>query len=206
MGGLIITKIEILKFLGSGGEGKVYLGRIVELDQLVAFKQFEVIQNEEQEMKIMDAIKKEMKIVKKLSQNNVVKFYTIHKSNLDGDNAIQYNILMEYCEGGSLDQKLQKRKGKPLKLSLIKLIIIHILNGLTYLHDNRIIHRDLKPANILMDKENKIFKIADFGVATEIIGKNSNDKRTNTGTAWYMSPEVIKNEPYSFPIDIWAVG
>ena len=49
LGGLAIAKIEILKFLGSGGEGKVFLGRIVELDQLVAFKQFEIVQNEEQE-------------------------------------------------------------------------------------------------------------------------------------------------------------
>mmetsp|Transcript_27826 Transcript_27826/g.24622 ORF Transcript_27826/g.24622 Transcript_27826/m.24622 type:complete len:118 (+) Transcript_27826:68-421(+) len=94
--GLSNTKIEVLKFLGSGGEGKVYLGRIVELDKMVAFKQFEIVQNQEQEQKIMNAIKKEMKIVKKLEHKNIVKFFTIHKSNLDGDNAVQYNILMAY--------------------------------------------------------------------------------------------------------------
>ena len=64
----------------------------------------------------------------------------------------------------------------------------------------------MKPGNILMDETEKRFKIADFGVATEVIGKNSNTKRTETGTAWYMAPEVIKSEPYSYPIDIWAVG
>ncbi|CAI2359934.1 unnamed protein product [Moneuplotes crassus] len=206
LGGLAVAKVEILKFLGSGGEGKVYLGRIVELDQLVAFKQFEIVQNDVQEKKIIEAIKKEMKIVKKLSDKNVVKFFTIHKSNLDGDNAVQYNILMEYCDGGSLDTKLMKRKGKPLKLSLTKSIVHQILSGLKYLHDNRIIHRDMKPANILMDKSETRFKIADFGVATEVMGKNSNTHRTNTGTPWYMAPEVIKNEPYKYPIDIWAVG
>lgn len=83
LGGLLTTNIQLLKFLGSGGEGKVYLGRISELDQLVALKQFEIVENEEQEIKIMEAIKKEMKIVKKLSHANVVKFMTIHKSNLD---------------------------------------------------------------------------------------------------------------------------
>jgi serine/threonine protein kinase len=72
-----------LKFLGSGGEGRVYLGLISELDQLVALKQFEIVENEDQEVKIMNAIKKEMKIVKKLSHENIVKFMTIHKSNLD---------------------------------------------------------------------------------------------------------------------------
>jgi serine/threonine protein kinase len=86
----------VLKFLGSGGEGKVYLGLITELDQLVAFKQFEIVENKEQEEKIKNAIKKEMIIVKKLCHNNVVKFFKIYKSNLDNDNAVQYNILMEY--------------------------------------------------------------------------------------------------------------
>lgn len=147
-----------------------------------------------------------MKIVKRLSHKNVVKFYTIHKSNLDGDNAVQYNILMEYMNGGSLDQKLTKLNGKTLKLSSVKSIVTQILKGLEYLHENKIIHRDLKPGNILMDKSHRRFKIADFGVATEVIGKNSNTKRTETGTAWYMAPEVIRSEPYSYPIDIWAVG
>lgn len=99
-----------------------------------------------------------------------------------------------------------KRKGKPLKLDLAKSIIYQVLSGLKYLHENKIIHRDMKPANILMDKSEIRYKIADFGVATEVIGKNSNTHRTNTGTPWYMAPEVIKNEAYSYSIDIWAVG
>jgi mitogen-activated protein kinase kinase len=135
-----------------------------------------------------------------------VKFYTIHKSNIDGDNAVQYNILMEYMEGGSLEQRLLKLKGAALKLSNIKSIITQILSGLAYLHENKIIHRDLKPGNILMDETHSRYKIADFGVATEVIGKNTNTKRTETGTAWYMAPEVIRGEPYSYPIDIWALG
>mmetsp|Transcript_27826 Transcript_27826/g.24621 ORF Transcript_27826/g.24621 Transcript_27826/m.24621 type:complete len:138 (+) Transcript_27826:578-991(+) len=57
-----------------------------------------------------------------------------------------------------------------------------------------------------MDKKFSKFLIADFGVATKVIGKNSNTNRTNTGTAWYMAPEVIKNDPYSYPVDIWALG
>jgi serine/threonine protein kinase len=113
---------------------------------------------------------------------------------------------MEYCDGGSLDQKLLKMKEKPLPLVMSKSIIYQILKGLKYLHENNVIHRDLKPGNILMDITQKHFKIADFGVATEVIGKNSNTKRTETGTAWYMAPEVFKSEAYSYPIDIWAVG
>ena len=206
LGGLQSTEIQVMQFLGSGGEGKVYLGKITELDQLVAFKQFEVIENQEQENKIMEAIKREMKIVKKLSHPNVLKFFTIHKSSLDDDNAVQYNILMEYMEGGSLEALLLKSKSKILKLAMTKVIIKQILMGLEYLHEHRIIHRDLKPGNILMDSERKRIKIADFGVAVSVIGQHTNTKRTETGTAWYMAPEVIQNEPWSYPIDIYAVG
>lgn len=103
------TEIDILKYLGSGGEGKVWLGRITELNQLIAIKQFEVIENQKIEAAIMEAVKKEMSIVKSLNHPNVIKFYTIHKSNMTQvENGVQYNILMEYMDGGALDGLLNE--------------------------------------------------------------------------------------------------
>ena len=83
------TNIEIVKFLGSGGEGWVFLGKLTELDQLIALKQFEVISNAEVEKQITEAVKKEMSIVKNLNHPNVVKCFTIHKSWIPGaDNGV----------------------------------------------------------------------------------------------------------------------
>ena len=80
--GLGTTEIDVLAPLGAGGEGKVYLGRVKELNQLVAFKQFKVLNNEAEEKKIFQRIKKEMDLVKQLDHPHIVKYFTIHKSNI----------------------------------------------------------------------------------------------------------------------------
>jgi len=73
-----------------------------------------------------------------------------------------------------------------------------------YLHSNNIIHRDLKPENILIDQDGHL-KLTDFGLAKE---KVSDDSKTSSfcGTVEYMSPEMIKGEPYSFSTDLWSLG
>ena len=111
------TKIALTKFLGSGGEGKVYLGRINELKLEIAIKQFEVIANPVIEKKIAETISKEMQLVKNLEHPNVVKFYTIHKSMVkDINNGVTYNLLMEYMKGGSLDSWLALKPKAGMKL------------------------------------------------------------------------------------------
>jgi eukaryotic-like serine/threonine-protein kinase len=97
------TKIQIVKDLGEGGFAKVFLGKILELNQFVAIKQFSVIENKAREEKIIEEVKKELQIVKNLNHPNIVKCFTIHTCNLTGvEGGIQYNLLMEYMDGGSL--------------------------------------------------------------------------------------------------------
>ena len=74
---------------------------------------------------------------------------------------------------------------------------------LHYLQKQKIIHRDLKPSNIMIDNKG-YFKVIDFGIATDITGK---DYACSTiGTFHYMAPEVIKGENYNNAIDYWSVG
>ena len=87
--------------MGRGGQAHVFLGRIVELNQLIAIKQFDVLDN--QESKIVEDVRKEMQLVRNLNHPNIVKFYTVHTCNLTNQ-GIQYNILMEYMDGGSLEK------------------------------------------------------------------------------------------------------
>lgn len=77
--------------------------------------------------------------------------------------------------------------------------------ALKYMKDEKIIHRDIKPKNILIHKGN--IKISDFGVA-KIINEHNFDKETVTfsGTVQFMSPQILRQDKYTFQTDIWSLG
>eukprot|EP01022_Parablepharisma_sp_SALTPOND_P021019 TRINITY_DN3985_c3_g1_i1.p2 TRINITY_DN3985_c3_g1~~TRINITY_DN3985_c3_g1_i1.p2 ORF type:complete len:631 (-),score=82.57 TRINITY_DN3985_c3_g1_i1:7082-8974(-) len=200
------THIEIVGYLGSGGEGKVYLGRITSLNEYVALKQFEVKIDQKEGKKLFDMIAKEVELVKTLNHPNIIKYYKLHRSNFRNlQNVVEYNVIMEYMNNGSLVDLLKIHK-RGLPKPQIQEIIRQVLSGLQYLHSHNIIHRDLKPANILTSKSGNCYKITDFGISTQVKEKMTNIKRTCAGTPWYMAPEVILDKPYSYAADIWSLG
>lgn len=114
---------------------------------------------------------------------------------------MQYNVVMEYIQGGSIADRL--RRGGAMDLEDAKKVTRDVLSGLHYLHKNCIIHRDLKPANVLIS--DSTYKITDFGISTQVLELQS-IARSCVGTPWYMAPEVIMQEPYSYSVDIWSLG
>eukprot|EP00826_Nyctotherus_ovalis_P014883 TRINITY_DN14188_c0_g1_i4.p1 TRINITY_DN14188_c0_g1~~TRINITY_DN14188_c0_g1_i4.p1 ORF type:complete len:327 (+),score=89.82 TRINITY_DN14188_c0_g1_i4:73-1053(+) len=199
------TRIEIIKFLGNGSEGKVYLGKIVSLNELVAIKQYEVKLDQSDFKRLIEMLAKEVELVKTLSHPNIIKYYKLHRSNLRNlENVAEYNVIMEYIEKGSLVDLLKSHK-RGLPRSQIQETVRQILKGLQYLHAHNIIHRDLKPANILVGNDDQ-YKITDFGISTQVREKMTTVKRTCAGTPWYMAPEVILDKPYSYAADIWSLG
>ncbi|KAJ3071279.1 hypothetical protein HDU98_005589 [Podochytrium sp. JEL0797] len=112
------------------------------------------------------------------------------------------NIIMEYCENGSLYNILQKFGIFPE--SLIALYIAQVLEGLEYLHDQGVIHRDIKAANILTTKSGTV-KLADFGISSKLAtGLSEND--SIMGSPFWMSPEIIQLQGAVKTSDIWSVG
>ena len=79
-----------------------------------------------------------------------------------------------------------------------------ILGGYLHLMKAKIIHRDLKPENILLDEDGNI-KIADFGFAI-FEDEIEKEKLIKAGSSYYMPPEVVKNNAYSYKSDVWALG
>lgn len=72
------------------------------------------------------------------------------------------------------------------------------------MHDHKLIHRDLKAPNIFLNKNNDV-KVADFGIS-KVLEYTKQKAQTMVGTPYYLPPEIIKNEKYSFESDIWSLG
>ncbi|TKR65020.1 hypothetical protein L596_025484 [Steinernema carpocapsae] len=108
-------------------------------------------------------------------------------------------ILMELCTQQTLHE-LQRRRGK-LTEEETRFFTRHIVEGLKYLRDLQIVHRDIKPANLFLDAHLTV-KIGDFGLAIY-----DSDRRGGVcGTPNYMAPEILEKKPYSFGVDLWALG
>lgn len=111
---------------------------------------------------------------------------------------------MEYCDGGDLYQKItkQKKKKRYFKESEIWDVLIQLIKGLNVLHERKILHRDLKSANVFVNKDGQV-KLGDMNVSK--LAKMGL-LYTQTGTPYYASPEVWKDQPYDHKSDIWSLG
>ena len=76
--------------------------------------------------------------------------------------------------------------------------------AIKHLHDRKILHRDLKSQNIFLTK-NGIVKLGDFGIA-KVLSHTKENVQTIVGTPYYLSPEIVENNPYNYKSDIWSLG
>ena len=144
-------------------------------------------------------VKLEAKILSSVKSIYIVRYYDSFEENN------YLNIVMEYCDGGDLNQFIEKNKESNilLKEDLIWTIFLKITIGLATLHKSKILHRDLKALNIFLTK-NLDIKIGDFGVAK--ILTQTGFAKTLIGTPYYLSPELCDEQPYNDKSDVWALG
>lgn len=145
----------------------------------------------------IDTIRKEVKILERLSHDYIVKFEGFQKLN---DSVF---IIMEYAKGGTI-KSLIKIIGALLEKKVSK-YSRQILEGLAYLHNRGIVHRDLKCENILLDDSDNC-KLSDFGISKEdkdIHSRSGCD--TDCGTVYWRSPESLQGK-HGWKTDIWSFG
>ena len=182
-----------LELVGQGQFGRVFRATHKISGQIVALKELET--NRFPTAKFL----RELHFLISLQHPNVVTF-----QGLEHTSTGRY-LVMDYCDGGSL-RNLMNREGK-LSLALSLKLIINILAGLEHTHSRKIIHRDIKPENILLSQDTigLIARVADFGMS-KINHELSTDKQDDcAGSPAYMAPERFYGQ-YSPASDLYAVG
>jgi eukaryotic-like serine/threonine-protein kinase len=202
--GQTVSHYQILKKLGAGGMGEVYLAQDTALDRTVALKFIlPEAQGGETARKRLLA---EARSAAALDHPFICKVY--ETGDVDG----RPFIAMEYVEGETLNDKLLQG-APPLKETLR--IAAEIAEALTTAHTRGIIHRDLKPSNIMLTPDGHA-KVLDFGLAKQLpagsieTGKTAattlTEAGSTAGTLLFMSPEQLNGEPADARSDIFAFG
>ena len=157
-----------------------------------------IVEKSESNIELINRMKEEIQILKKLEHENIVKYYG------QFENSNQLFIKMEYLKYGTLETWIKKNKN--ISEEEASLIIKEVLSAIAYLHQNQICHRDLKPENIMFSKENDLssIKIIDFGLSLQNVDSLFNSDYC--GTLIYMAPEEIERKSYYLSVDIWSIG
>lgn len=191
--------------IGAGSFGKVFLGMNAKTGMLMAVKQVELPQNDDEYTRrwrmMVDSLESEIELLKSIHHPNIVQYLDSHE---DGK---FLNIFLEYVPGGSVVALL--RNYGAFEEPLVQNFVRQILMGLRFLHAGGIVHRDIKGANILVDNKGGV-KISDFGISKKVesglLDAKSGKFPGLQGSVFWMAPEVVKQNMYTDKGDIWSLG
>ncbi|NXA37701.1 KS6A2 kinase, partial [Eudromia elegans] len=190
------SQFELLKVLGQGSYGKVFLVRKIkgsDAGQLYAMKVLK-----KATLKVRDRVRSKMErdILAEVNHPFIVKLHYAFQT--EG----KLYLILDFLRGGDLFTRLSKEV--MFTEEDVKFYLAELALALDHLHGLGIIYRDLKPENILLDEEGHI-KITDFGLSKEAI---DHDKRAYSfcGTIEYMAPEVVNRRGHTQSADWWSFG
>jgi serine/threonine protein kinase len=197
-----LGRYEIVRELGKGAMGIVYLAKDPLIGRLVALKTIRpsAHADDEDTREFQARFVREAQAAGILNHPSIV---TVHDIGQDEPSGMSF-IAMEYVEGQNLKEMLAQ--GRPLSFEQAADIIAQVAEGLDFAHAKGIVHRDVKPANIILLEGNRA-KITDFGIAKITSGvANLTTTGQFLGTPNYMAPEQIKGTPVDGRSDIFSLG
>lgn len=211
-GSLLLQRFQVIRLLGTGGMGHVYLAEDLQLSRFVAIKTIrpDLFANEEIKKRIAHECRMHAAIG---VHPNIVALYDRLEENGN------VYLIMEYVEGVLLSELLASQGTLLASLKVVDLldIILQLLEGLSAIHQKDIIHRDIKPANIIIrNQSSRKFdvKLMDFGIARAEIEDSQITRLTmldanGPGTPIYMAPERIDQKLFGnlcAATDLYSVG
>ncbi len=199
----VISHYRILKKLGEGGMGEVYLAQDIKLDRKVALKLLPMATTGDEDR--FRRFQQEAKAASALNHPNILTIYEI------GEEDSLHFIATEFIDGVTMREHVWQKRMKP---SEVVEIAIQIASALSAAHEAGITHRDIKPENIMLRRDGYV-KVLDFGLA-KLTEQKSSDSEAPTmvrtlpgmvmGTIKYMSPEQARGLEVDARTDIWSLG
>lgn len=193
-----LGRYKVLKELGRGSMGVVYLGKDPTIQRFVAIKTMRLgeIADRDKLQEVKARFFREAESTGRLSHSNIVTIFDAGE-----ENDLGY-IAMELLQGTTLTQ--WSRKPNLLALDKVISILATVAEAMDYAHQQGVVHRDIKPANIMLTTD-RVVKIMDFGIA-----KMATSSKTQTnivmGTPMYMSPEQIAGKKVDGRSDIFSLA
>ena len=192
-----ITDFKIIKELGAGSFGHVYLVTHKETKVQYAIKAIDKRNKSNIEEK--PYFRREVEVMYKIHHPNVVKLYGHFE-----DNNYCY-FIMEYISKGNVYSLISQDKKKRINAQIVASLMKDVISAVYFLHNMHppIIHRDIKPENVLL-AEGMVAKLTDFGWSNYM--QEDEQRKTVCGTPIYLAPEIIKEQGHDEHVDIWCIG
>ena len=190
-------RFQVVRTLGSGAQGDVYLAEDTQLKRQVAIKTLllQSVPSGERGARIK-ALLDEALIVGRLSHPNIV---TLYDAGLEGEMPW---LVFEYVEGKTVSALIKESGRLPVARAVD--IAIQMLKAVGFAHSKGVVHRDLKPANVMiMDADTA--RVMDFGIAQLTQSRPKSDS-VFEGTPTYMAPEYVSGQAYTQRSDLYSVG
>src|SRR5437016_6503226 len=199
-GQMVFGRYKLIKVLGRGGMGIVWLARDEELEREVALKFLPDLMI--QERALLYQLKRETKRCLELTHPHIVRIHDFVHDERSGC------ISMEYVDGETLSNLRAEKEHDVFEPHEIAGWIAQLCDALDYAHNHaRVIHRDLKPANLMVNQRGDL-KITDFGIARSLVDSATRltGEQGRSGTLVYMSPQQLSGERGTHLDDIYSLG
>ncbi|MBS1121133.1 MAG: hypothetical protein H6Q90_3361 [Deltaproteobacteria bacterium] len=189
---LVAARYQIVRWLGSGGMGRVYEALDIELHERVALKVLRGGLTDE----AIERFRREVRLTRRIQHGNVARMFDI------GDHEGDKFLTMELVAG----EPLTKELGRSMPWSRLRGIAIQVCAGLGAAHAKGVIHRDLKPDNVLLERATDRAVITDFGIARSVDDASVTQIGSIVGTPRYMAPEQLAGRDVDARADLFSLG
>jgi len=186
-----------LRLLGQGSFGKAFLARDLANNELCVMKQIRV---EKMDAKARDTAVREAVALRRIRHPNVVRFRQVFVR------SGWLCLVMDFADGGDLCAAVKERARSkiPFEESAVLECFAQVADAVNWVHSVKMVHRDIKSRNIFLCRTGRAL-LGDFGLV-RLLEHTCELAQTRVGTPYYLSPEIIRKQPYNYKTDTWSLG